>query len=143
MANIFHQFQIKASKQQVFQAIATPAGLDSWWTKRSSGHPSEGTTWQLWYGPEYDWRATVTRCVPDSEFELQLTDAMEDWVKTRVGFVLTENDGVTTVQFHHIGWTELSQHYCISSFCWAMYLRLLKRYVERGEVTPYEARDEA
>jgi len=143
MADIFHQFPIKASKQQVFQAVATPTGLESWWTLRSSGETAAGATWQLWFGPEYDWRATVTRCEPDSEFELELTDAMEDWVKTRVGFVLSEKEGVTTVQFHHVGWAEQSTHYCISSFCWAMYLRLLKRYVERGEVTPYEARDEA
>ncbi|HKQ80369.1 MAG TPA: SRPBCC domain-containing protein [Blastocatellia bacterium] len=143
MADIFHQFTIKATGQQVFQAVATPTGLDAWWTLSSSGQPAEGATWRLWFGPEYDWRATVTRCAPGSEFELELTDAMEDWVNTRVGFSLTEKEGVTTVRFYHIGWSEPSQHYCISSYCWAMYLRLLKRYVERGEITPYEARDEA
>jgi hypothetical protein len=34
----------------------------------------------------------------------------------------------------------VSAHYRTSSFCWAMYLRLLKRYVEHGEVVPYEKR---
>jgi Activator of Hsp90 ATPase homolog 1-like protein len=28
----------------------------------------------------------------------------------------------------------------ISSYCWAMYLRILKRYVEFGEEVPYEKR---
>jgi uncharacterized protein YndB with AHSA1/START domain len=143
MADIFHQFPIKASGQQVFQAVATPTGLDSWWTLRSSGEPALGATWQLWFGPEYDWCATVTRCVPGSEFELELTGAMEDWLKTRVGFALSEEEGVTTVRFYHTGWAEPSPHYCISSYCWAMNLRHLKRYLERGEVTPYEGRNEA
>ena len=34
-------------------------------------------------------------------------------------------------------------HYRTSAFCWAMYLRLLKKYVETGEVVPYERRLEA
>lgn len=42
MADIFHQFPIKASGQQVFQAVATPTGLDAWWTPRSSGQPTVG-----------------------------------------------------------------------------------------------------
>ena len=54
-----------------------------------------------------------------------------------------EKDGVTQVRFHHVGWPEPSEHYRISCFCWAMYLRLLKRYVEKGERVPYEARLDA
>ena len=54
MADIFHQFQIKASGQKVFQAVSTPTGLDVWWTMRSSGQPAAGATWQLWFGPEYE-----------------------------------------------------------------------------------------
>ena len=33
-----------------------------------------------------------------------------------------------------------NDHYKISSYCWAMYLRILKRYVESGEEVPYENR---
>ena len=33
------------------------------------------TEFRLYYGPGYDWRAEVTRRVPGSEFELQMTDA--------------------------------------------------------------------
>lgn len=44
------------------------------------------------------------------------------------------------MQFWHRGWLEANVHYRTSSFCWAMYLRLLKRWVEAGEVVPYERR---
>jgi hypothetical protein len=57
-----------------------------------------------------------------------------------VGFLLQEKDGLTQVSFHHTGWPENNEHYRISCYCWAMYLRLLKRYVEYGEVVPYEDR---
>jgi hypothetical protein len=60
---------------------------------------------------------------------------------TRVSFDLqpTENDG-TQVRFAHRGWPSESDHYRTSSFCWAMYLRLLGRAVEFGEVVPYDDR---
>ncbi len=55
-------------------------------------------------------------------------------------FRLDEKEGVTEVRFHHLGWLEDNEHYRISCYGWAMYLRLLKRYVEYGEVVPYEDR---
>ncbi len=143
MADIFQHFPIKASARQVFQAVSEPAGLDLWWTMSSSGQPEVGTEYELGFGPGYDWRAKVSRCDPGSEFELELVSAHEDWQGTRVGFLLDESDGVTQVHFHHTGWPESNEHYRVSCYCWAMYLRLLKRYVEHGEVVPYENRLDA
>jgi len=143
MADIFHDFTVKAPRQEVFRAVTSPAGLDTWWTKSSDGKPEEGAQYQLGFGPGYDWGAVVSRCIPDSEFELRFTSALPDWMDTRVGFSLEENDGVTNAHFHHTGWPESNEHYQVSCYCWAMYLRLLKRYVERGEVVPYEDRLEA
>lgn len=140
MADIFHDFPVKASPASVFQAVTTSAGLDAWWTKRSGGKPIAGTEYQLWFGPEYDWRAEVSNCATNSEFELRMTHAEDDWRGTRVGFRLDEKDGITHVLFHHLGWREANQHFRTSSYCWAMYLRLLKRYVEHGEIVPYEQR---
>jgi len=143
MADIFHDFPIVASRLRVFQAISTPAGLDAWWTKRSSGEPRPGAQYELWFGPEYDWRAVVSRCVADTEFELTMTTATDDWRGTKVGFLLTDQGDMTEVRFHHVGWPGVSDHYRTSSFCWAMYLRLLKRHLEHGEQVPYEVRLDA
>ncbi len=102
-----------------------------------------GAEYELGFGPGYDWRARVTRSVSGSEFELEMISAGKDWLGTRVGFVLEEKEGVTTVRFHHSGWNEANEHYSISGYCWAMYLRLLGRYVVDGEVVAYEARLDA
>jgi len=143
VADIEYDFAVKAPGAQVFQAVSTPSGLDAWWTKRSSGEPVKGASYNLWFGPSYDWEAIVSRCTPNSEFELELTAAQEDWLGTRVGFTLKEKAGLTEVKFHHLGWPEANAHYRGSCYCWAMYLRLLKRYVEHGELVPYEDRPEA
>lgn len=142
MPEIRHRFLIRAGKEQVFEAVSTPEGLNSWWTATAEGTPIWGGTYLFGFGPEYDWRAVVvTR--DDWVLEWEFAEALEDWVGTRVGFTLLEGDEGTEVHFWHVGWVEVTPHFCTTSFCWAMYLRLLKRLVEFGEVVPYEARLEA
>ena len=140
MADILHDFPIKGRSRTVFAAVATSAGLNAWWTKECSGSPEPGVEYALGFGPGFDWRAVVTQCARDRSFELQLTSADNDWRGSRVGFNLIESDGVTQVRFHHLGWPETNDHYRTSCYCWAMYLRLLRLYVEKGTVVPYEIR---
>jgi uncharacterized protein YndB with AHSA1/START domain len=140
MPDIVHQFQINAPASRVFEAVSTPSGLESWWTVRSTGQPRTGGDYGLCFGPGYDWRARVTRFVPDQEFELTVTDGDSDWLGTCIGFRLTESNSGTEVLFRHSGWPKANGHYNVSCFCWAMYLRLMKRFVELGEVVPYERR---
>ncbi len=140
MADLVYDFPINAPVEKVFAGVATPPGLDAWWTIRSSGSPRLGEEYELDFGPGYVWRAKVTRCEANADFELTMMPSDKDWMGTRVRFVLTPKGGGTNVQFSHIGWPEINEHYRISSFCWAMYLRLLKRNVEFGEVVPYAHR---
>lgn len=122
MPDIFHDFAIKAPAQKVFQAISTPQGLGAWWTKRSSGEPKRGAEYELWFGPGFDWRAVVSRFVPAAEFELEMTKADEGWQGTRVAVDLEQKEGLTQVRFRHSGWPP-NEHFRISCYCWAMYLR--------------------
>ena len=55
MADIIMQFPVKASAARVFEAVSTPQGLDTWWTKRSTGEPKLGAACTLQFGPGYDW----------------------------------------------------------------------------------------
>ena len=140
MPDILSDFPIKAPMGDVFRAVSTPGGLDQWWTKRSSGVPVLGAEYDLWFGPEYDWRARVSRSTAPRQFELDITRADPEWVGTRVGFELAEAGGMTQVRFYHTGWPEATGHYRISCYCWPMYLRILRRYLEHGETVPYEQR---
>lgn len=138
--DILHDFPIAAPIERVFHAISTPAECDRWWTLRCEGTPRLGAEYRLDFGESFDWRAVVSELTPPRRFEWTITAADSDWTDTRVGFELSESDGSTLVRFHHRGWREGNAHYRQSSFCWAMYLRLLRRYVEHGEVVPYPER---
>lgn len=140
MKDILYDFPIQAPVDKVFRAISTADGLNAWWTLRCSGEPALGNEYQLWFGPEYDWRAEVSRFEPNAEFEFLMTRAMPGWDRTRVGFHLTEQGGITQVRFHHRGWSEVSDHFRTTAFCWAMYLRILRRFVEHGEFVAYDRR---
>lgn len=141
MPDITHELTINAPPERVFQAISTPEGLNQWWTKESSGTPVSGAEYKLFFGPEYDWRARATRCIPPSCFELQITQAHPDWQGTRVGFGLRpEGSDSTRLIFSHSGWPEANEHWRVSCYCWAMYLRVMRRYLEHAEQVPYERR---
>jgi uncharacterized protein YndB with AHSA1/START domain len=140
MPDILHDFPINVPPARVYQAISTPADLDQWWTEQSSGEPRAGAEYRLYFGPEYDWRAVVRRSDPSRAFEFGMTSADEEWTGTRIGFELEGTDEVTQVRFYHRGWPGETEHYRVSCYCWAMYLRGMRRYLELGEIVPYERR---
>ena len=140
MPDIYSDFPIQVPAADVFRVVSTPAGLDQWWTKRSAGTPKLGAEYELWFGPEYDWRARVTACAASQHFEIEITRAGEDWLGTRVGFDITGQGSTSQLRFYHTGWPLSNEHYRSSCYCWPMYLRILRRYLEHGETVPYEQR---
>jgi len=140
MSDIFHNFPIEATTDKVFEAISRSEGLDKWWTKGSVVNPAPGGMYTLDFGPGYVWKAIVTAYGKASIFELKMTEADDDWLGTKIGFNLINRQGKTDVNFYHTGWPQKNEHYKISSYCWAMYLRILKRHLEYGEWVPYEKR---
>ena len=79
----------------------------------------------------------MTSMVPGREFELLMTKAHNDWKGSRVRVKLSETKpGVTRVHFYHRGWPEANEHWRFSNTCWALYLRVLRRNAEFGEVVP-------
>jgi len=140
MADIFHHFPVETSKEKVFEAISRSEGLDKWWTKSSAVNPFKGGIYTLDFGPEYIWKAIVTEYEKTNVFELKMTEADDDWMGTRIGFNLIDRQDRTDVHFYHTGWPQNNEHFKISSYCWAMYLRILKRHLEYGEWVPYEKR---
>ena len=143
MPEILHDFPVFAPPERVFAALTDPAGLDAWWSLRASGTPGPGARYALDFGPGYAWAAVVVAYDPPRAVAWEMVVADEDWRGSRVGFALAPMEGGTHVAFSHTGWPAANAHFRTSSFCWAMYLRLFKRYVEAGEVVPYDRRLDA
>lgn len=140
MAAIYHQLEINASIDKVFECVATPEGIAKWWTLDSSGTPLLHAEIEINFGPEYKWKSVISNYKPQEAIEYQMIVSDNDWKNTKIGFNLQKNGESTRLDFYHIDWPEANDHFKISSYCWAAYLRILKRYLEKGEFVPYQER---
>ena|SRR6218665_2302799 len=79
MAAIFHSFPINSTIQNVFNAISTPSEIDKWWSLSSTGKRETGETYDLFFGEPYRWKATISKLIPNSQFELTFVVSDNDW----------------------------------------------------------------
>ncbi|WP_020569509.1 SRPBCC family protein [Neolewinella persica] len=138
--HIYHDLVIKADPAAVFAAISEPAHLVNWWPLRCTGQPMLGNEYNFHFTSEYDWFGEVSQLIPKKSFHIKMTRADEDWTPTTFGFNLMPADGGTQLEFSHLDWPACNAHFRRSSFCWAMLLKGLKDYVEKGIVLPFEER---
>ncbi|MEM9932201.1 MAG: SRPBCC domain-containing protein [Bacteroidota bacterium] len=141
MPDILHHFCIEASPDKIFEAISTVKGLNAWWPKACKIPHGPNGIYEFDFGPGYYWLGKVTKLAQDAAISWEMTEADGDWTGTKVGFQLIEKgEKGTVVEFFHTGWKDANEHFRRSSYCWAMYLRLLKGYVETEEIVPYSQR---
>ena len=140
MSDILHRYPVNASAKKVYNAITSPEGLNSWWTLKSEGSPVKGSIYRFFFEEAYDWYASVEDAQQDTLIRWKFSEAEPDWTGTRLEMRLSEKGDWTWIEFAHTGWSDASEHFRISSNCWAQYLRLLKHYLEKGEVVPYKDR---
>ncbi|WP_411766566.1 SRPBCC family protein [Winogradskyella sp. A3E31] len=138
--SIFHDFVVKDSLPNVYNAISQPDHLVNWWPLRCTGKLKVGETYNFNFTDEYNWFATVKSCELNDHIHFKMTKSDPDWDPTSFGFDLEEKDNGVLVKFWHKDWPECNAHYKHSSFCWALLLKGLKDYLEKGLIIPFEER---
>ncbi|PWH82834.1 SRPBCC domain-containing protein [Algibacter marinivivus] len=139
--NIYHNLKIKASVNEVFDAVSQPEHLNNWWTLKSSGTPKLDSEYNLNFTDEYNWYCKVSKVELNRTFHLKMTKSDKDWNPTTFGFDLESIEDGTMLKFSHVNWLEANHHFKHSSFCWAMLLNGLKNYLEKGIIIPFEERN--
>jgi uncharacterized protein YndB with AHSA1/START domain len=143
MHAIKHRLAVRSSPAVVFAAISLPTGLNAWWTKECEGEPTLNAPYRFYFSDEFDWEGTVTDIEAGLAIEWRFTNAEPDWTGTRLRIELEPEGEKTWISFLHDGWKEDNDHFCHTSFCWAQYLRLLRRWIEEGMSVAYEKRGTA
>lgn len=138
--SIYHQLSISAPIEKVFQAVSAPEHLVNWWPLKCSGIPELGSEYNFYFTPEYDWYGEVIEFSRNRTFKIKMTKSDLDWNSTHFGFDMEENNENVDLQFSHIEWPECNSHYRIASFCWAILLKGLKDYLEKGIILPFDER---
>ena len=86
MYDIYHDIQINARLQEIFDAISVPQGLNAWWTVRSSGVPTIGSEYNFYFSEDYNWSAEVVSYVENASISYRLTYAANDWIDTILNY---------------------------------------------------------
>lgn len=140
MYSILHDVTIHATREKIYRAITEPKALEDWWPltcKKDSAIPA---TYNFHFTEEYDWYGIVSKDVIDQSFHIRMTQSDVDWAPTTFGFDLEELEDGVLVKFHHQGWQSTNHHFRRTSYCWAILLHGLKRYVEEGHIIPFGQR---
>ena len=138
MYNIYHDLVINAPLQKVFEALSQPTDLVHWSPLKCSGTLQKNESYNFYFSPQYNWFAKVLFVEAPYHFHIQMTDADDDWNPTSFGFDLEEIENGALVSFWHKGWPACNAHFKRSSYCWALLLNGLKKYVENGTIIPFE-----
>lgn len=141
MHHIYHNLLIKSDAKKVFDAFTNPIHLNNWWTLTSSGTPVLDSEYNLNFTDQYNWFGTVSKVIENQCFFITMTISDEDWNGTTFGIELENHTEGTYLKFSHKNWQKDNDHFKHSSFCWALLLKGLKDYLEKGIVIPFESRN--
>jgi uncharacterized protein YndB with AHSA1/START domain len=140
MATIKHEVWINAPIAKVYELLATPEGMSSWWDKQTEVHTSEGLVWEHSPGPEHG----TVRMLVENRVQGRLlrwkciSHHAEDvpasaWTGTTMTFALGERASSavasenwareiplqTVLSFTHEGWDEASRYLPFCNTAWA------------------------
>lgn len=141
MADILHRIGIKAKPGEVYQRLATVAGVAGWWTKETTGSAVVGGTLTFTFRSADgavigEMKGKVTQLTPDKKMVWRITAGPEEWIGTDITFDLAEADGQTIVIFGHRNWKKPAEFMAHCSMKWATFLLSLKDLVEKGKGKP-------
>ena len=137
MAEIKHRVGIKGSAAEVYQLLATDAGLCQWWTTDTRGAGEVGSIIEFRFGgvgPDFE----VIELIPHQRVRWRHSGEMpNDWVGSEILFELREDDKQTIVNFTHYNWPQSDEFLAHCSTKWGVFLMSLKSCIETGVGQPY------
>lgn len=140
---------MNAPAARVYEAIATPASIGTWWGEQKAVRTGAGLVLEHFPGQEHGVvRLEVVAMVAYRRVEWQCisthprTSPASAWTGTHITFEvaprhpplwMAPGPGTaprTVLDFRHVGWDEESEYLGLCSFAWAEVLQGLKRVCE-------------
>ena len=140
MVDILHRVGIKASLDEVYQALATREGLAGWWTTDTQGQGKVGGALKFRFsrdGKEIGGFDTkVLELQPGKRVLWQVVDGPAEWIGTTISFDLRQEGDYSIVLFRHRDWKEPGEfmHHCSTK--WATFLLSLRDLLEKSNGHP-------
>jgi uncharacterized protein YndB with AHSA1/START domain len=131
MPDLKYIVPVNATPEKVYAAVATQAGMKSWWT--ADTHMEEKVGGKADFGFEnhqFVFHMTIEKLDPGRCVVMRCHGDQPEWNGTTLRWDVREGDGATTLYFTHSGWREVTD-FCAS--CNAMWGNLLFRLKDSVE----------
>jgi uncharacterized protein YndB with AHSA1/START domain len=135
MADIALLVRIRATPAEVFQRVATTAGIAEWFTDAASSEYCAGGKLELRF-PGETMSFDVTDLTEPSRIVWRCTTRDNSWFDADIAFDFVPDGDRTHVRFDHTGWPEVSDRFRDCSMSWAYFLESLRALLEEGQGTP-------
>jgi uncharacterized protein YndB with AHSA1/START domain len=110
MVDILHRVGIKASLEEVYQALATREGAAGWWTTDTQGQSKIGGLLKFRFSSEGKeigaFHMKVLELQPGKRVLRQVVEGPAEWIGTKISFDLKQEGDYSIVLFNHQGWNE-------------------------------------
>ncbi|HEX4595308.1 MAG TPA: SRPBCC domain-containing protein [Bryobacteraceae bacterium] len=138
MAELKHQINIKAAPQQVYAALATQAGLRSWWTADTRADETAGGKAEFGFDKGgMVFRMNIEKLDPGKGVVWSCHGDHPEWKGTVLTWTLNPDGGGTTLRFVQSNWKSASDMYATCNSTWGQLMHRLKDYVEGRNPGPH------
>jgi uncharacterized protein YndB with AHSA1/START domain len=136
--DILHLIKVRASAEQVYQAITTAEGVRNWWTRDTALDSTIGGTGKFGFNQhQFVIKIKIEELTPHTNVGWQMiSSGLPAFEGTTITFDLRANGGHTMLAFAHRGFKRADDGLAAATTRWGFYLVSLKRYLERGQGTP-------
>lgn len=140
MPDIMHLLKIKATPEQVYDALTTPEGIRNWWTRDAKLDHQIGGAGEFRFpysGATYSTTIHIAELLPPRRITWTVTTSFRpEWIGTTIIFNLRPEADLTVLSFAHRGFPEPDENYALCTTGWAYYLVSLQQYLQTGQGAP-------
>ena len=138
MPEIMHLIKIRATRENVYQAVVTAEGVRNWWTRDAALDLKVGGVGEIGFnGHRFVIKLRVAELTPPDRVvwdNVSSTSGVFDG--TTITFDLKSDVGLTSLLFAHRGFKTGSDTIASPTTVWGFYLFSLKRFLETGKGSP-------
>jgi len=135
--------RLERPRAQVFDAIATRAGLAGWWASRVRGSTRPKGTIRLTFdGVDEHIDLEILTCKKPEQLVWRVVEhtSLDEWNDTTVHFTLQPNEAGCTLSFRHAGLSPVLTCFEDCSAGWDYFLDSLAAFVSTGRGRPFTRR---
>jgi len=138
MPDLMHQIPINASPQKVYGALATQAGLASWWTADTRAEEKVGGEAEFAFDKRSAvFRMTIKTLDPGKQVVWSCHGDHPEWAGTKLTWTITPDGRGSVLRFTHGDWKSSTEMLAICNSTWGELMYRLKGYLEGRNPGPH------